>query len=187
MFENANLNWSPIWMSSGKNWRNEYWRCGEVVKIELYHKYKQDIHYTAYIDYADFDTVKEFNLSAIHNKRKPDYMVYVIISPSVDGIKRLHRFLMKPPKDMVVDHINRNPLDNRRINLRVCTMEENNRNLSLRKNNSSGTMGVYKQSHRPDRPWVGQKYYKGAWLPIKTFATEEEAIAYRKYLDETYK
>lgn len=187
MFENVNLNWNPLLTKENSYWRNEYWRCGEVVKIELFHKHKKDIHYTAYIDYADFDNVKEFSLSAHHIKDKPDYMVYVMMSPESDGYKRLHRFLMKPPKDMVVDHINRNPLDNRRINLRVCTMEENNRNLSLRKNNTSGTMGVYKQPYRPNKPWVGQKYYKGAWLPIKTFATEEEAIAYRKYLDETYK
>ena len=186
MFEN--LNWVPLWTKESNTWRNEYWRCEAVVKIELIHKIDKNKRYTAYIDYDDFDTVKEYSLSTIHDHKKPDYLVYVRINPSApNGSIGLHRLIMKPPKDMVVDHINRNPLDNRRINLRVCTMEENNRNLSLRKNNSSGTMGVYKQSHRPDRPWVGQKYYKGAWLPIKTFATEEEAIAYRKYLDETYK
>lgn len=186
MFEN--LNWVPIWTSSGRNWKNEYWRCGELVKIELIHKIDKDKHYTAYIDYADFDLVKEYGLAPTHSKRKPDYMVYVNISPKApNGSHALHRLLMDPPKDMVVDHINRNPLDNRRINLRVCTMEENNRNLSLRKNNSSGTMGVYFKPDKKHKPWVAQKYYKGAWLPIKLFKTKEEAIAHRKYLDETYK
>lgn len=39
----------------------------------------------------------------------------------------LHRFIMEPPADMCIDHINGNGLDNRRCNLRVCTLAENNR------------------------------------------------------------
>jgi hypothetical protein len=40
----------------------------------------------------------------------------------------LHRFLMNPPEGKEVDHVNRNPLDNRRSNLRVCTHAENMKN-----------------------------------------------------------
>lgn len=44
----------------------------------------------------------------------------------------LHRELLKPPEGMVVDHINRIGLDNRRSNLRVCTHQENMQNLNRR-------------------------------------------------------
>jgi len=37
----------------------------------------------------------------------------------------MHRWLMEPPDDLVVDHINGDGLDNRRANLRICTAEEN--------------------------------------------------------------
>jgi hypothetical protein len=39
----------------------------------------------------------------------------------------LHRFLMEPPADLVVDHKNGNRLDNRRANLEVVTASENAR------------------------------------------------------------
>jgi hypothetical protein len=40
----------------------------------------------------------------------------------------LHRLLMKPPDDMLVDHINRDRRDNRRANLRICSKMENTQN-----------------------------------------------------------
>lgn len=52
---------------------------------------------------------------------------------------KLHRFITNCPKGLVVDHINRNPADNRRCNLRICTQFENNKN---RSNNTSGITGV---------------------------------------------
>ena len=54
----------------------------------------------------------------------------------------LHRIIMRPPKGMVVDHISRDVMDNRRQNLRVITQAENCRNVSIRSDCSSGYRGV---------------------------------------------
>ncbi|WP_419247976.1 HNH endonuclease [Rhodococcus erythropolis] len=41
-----------------------------------------------------------------------------------------------------VDHRNRDPLDNRRINLRVCTLSQNGANKTISSRNTSGFKGV---------------------------------------------
>lgn len=55
---------------------------------------------------------------------------------------KLHRLLMNPGKDEVVDHINHDPLDNRKSNLRVCSQVQNMWNQRSKKVASSGYKGV---------------------------------------------
>lgn len=59
------------------------------------------------------------------------------------GIKLLHRFIMDTPPDMDTDHINGNPLDNRKVNLRICTTQQNTHNRRVG-SNKSGYKGVSK-------------------------------------------
>jgi len=47
------------------------------------------------------------------------------------------------PRNMAVDHINGDTLDNRKHNLRVCTHTQNSWNHGLSKANTSGVSGVY--------------------------------------------
>jgi hypothetical protein len=58
------------------------------------------------------------------------------------GEKLLHRIIMNPPADMQIDHKNKNTLDNRRCNLRICTNSENQMNRGKTKANTSGYKGV---------------------------------------------
>ena len=53
----------------------------------------------------------------------------------------LHRMVIGASKGEIVDHKNRNTFDNRKSNLRFCTVSENARNNSGHKHNKTGFKG----------------------------------------------
>ena len=59
----------------------------------------------------------------------------------------LHRIIMQPLSVFVGDHINGNTLDNRKENLRVCTIQENARNNKGHSGRKSPYKGVYFDTH----------------------------------------
>lgn len=58
------------------------------------------------------------------------------------GHVSMHRAILDVGKGVVVDHINRNGLDNRRANLRIATTRQNAFNSALHRDSSSGFKGV---------------------------------------------
>ena len=60
---------------------------------------------------------------------------------NIDGKKMMfHRYVLKPQKDLLCDHINRDRLDNRRKNLRYITHRQNR--LNRKSKNTTGYIGV---------------------------------------------
>lgn len=57
-----------------------------------------------------------------------------------------HRLVMAPGQGVLVDHVNRNGLDNRRANLRLCNQSQNKANRPAPVSNTSGYKGVSKTS-----------------------------------------
>jgi hypothetical protein len=55
---------------------------------------------------------------------------------------RMHIALMSPPDGMEVDHIDLDPLNNTRANLRICTHQQNTFNRRLHRDSTSGYKGV---------------------------------------------
>jgi hypothetical protein len=74
---------------------------------------------------------------------------------------RAHRIIWeilnsKIPEGSVVDHVNRNPFDNRIENLRLTTTAVNNRNQNKSINCKSGVTGVYKYISKGRTLWVAR-------------------------------
>lgn len=86
----------------------------------------------------------------------------------------LHRWLLDPPAEMEVDHINRDPLDNRRANLRIVTRKQNEENRpSTKVGGSSKYRGVWFDKKNKKYRAAVTHNYKAHKSP--RFATEEEA------------
>ena len=101
----------------------------------------------------------------------------------VDGVRYLaHRLVWlyhhgKWP-DAEIDHINRNPSDNRIENLRPATRQQNIANYGVSKANKSGFKGVW--FHKDRARWIAQIQKDGKihWLGAYKSA-EDAASAYR--------
>ena len=97
------------------------------------------------------------------------------------GMLFLHRVLLGLDRHdkSAVDHINGDTLDNRRCNLRYATWAQNNYNVGLRKDNTSGYKGV--RLFRGGRRWAATIGYNGKNKHLGYFDTKEQAAeAYNK-------
>lgn len=99
---------------------------------------------------------------------------------------RMHRVVAEAEDGMEVDHINGDPLDNRRENLRVCTHAENLKNRKLNKNNKSGYKGV--RWHVKDKKWRAEIQTLGKNIFLGNYSSKEEAaIAYNEMAKKLFK
>jgi len=70
------------------------------------------------------------------------YVVAITRTESGAKFVRMHRIVMSAPNNLQVDHIDRNKLRNTVDNLRLCKNGENIRSRGLRRDNTSGFVGV---------------------------------------------
>lgn len=91
----------------------------------------------------------------------------------------MHREILKAPKNKSTDHINGNGLDNRRKNLRLCSVSQNACNQKPRVNNTSGFRGVYRK--KGIKNWLVLIQYKKKSRHVGYYSTAIEAArAYDK-------
>ena len=91
----------------------------------------------------------------------------------------MSRFLLNPPKNLWVDHINGNKLDNRRNNLRIVNPSQNSFNRLKNSSNRSGYKGVYLATNK--KQWQAEIRANGKRQYLGKYSTKEEAaMAYNE-------
>lgn len=94
-----------------------------------------------------------------------------------DGSKQatiqMHSLIRPPRAGLVVDHVNGNTLDNRRVNLRYATRAQNTMNRPMPRK-SDGERGTYQLPNGRWRAIIGAN---GERVYLGVFATHEEARA----------
>jgi hypothetical protein len=138
--------------------------------IILYNKQQQEVA-KAIIDIEDINKIKKYKWCFSKNNR---------VSTKINNhTLYLHQLIMNTKG---IDHINGNPLDNRKSNLRKCTHQQNRMNNKIFKNNTSGYKGIY---------FVYNKYsvqicvnYKQIYLGL--FKKLEDAIEARQKAEIKY-
>ena len=98
------------------------------------------------VDIDDLEKIGEYRWHADWNQSKKAYYATSSVNISYKKQKtiRLNRLIMNAPKGLVVDHIDGNPLNNRKSNLRVCTPSQNCTNKGKYITNTTGHKGLVK-------------------------------------------
>jgi hypothetical protein len=92
----------------------------------------------ALVDDEDYDYLNQWKWHILSKR-------YAGTNMKINGKSKsiyLHRFIMKVSKDMQVDHIDNDKLNNVKTNLRICTHTQNMINRPVRSNSKSGFKGV---------------------------------------------
>jgi hypothetical protein len=98
---------------------------------------------------------------------------------------RMHREILNAPKGVMVDHIDRNGLFNRKRNLRQCSARENSYNRRGNSRGSSQYKGVF--WHKASRKWMAHITYNGKDHYLGLYVNEKDAgKAYDKKAEEFF-
>lgn len=143
------------------------------------------------IDDEDWEKVKDFKWYAQKEKSgfNKFYATTGILKEKNErkyySTMQMQRFLLNPQKGMICDHIDGNPLNNKRNNLRICTIAQNAHNIKWNKRNKSGYKGVLWDKNR--KKWMCQIVVKKIPLKMGRFKNiGEAALAYNTAAKQYY-
>lgn len=133
-------------------------------------------------DIEDFDVISKYTWYLSNN----GYVISSTYKGDGTGGDLIHRVIMglSNTDERCVDHINHNPLDNRKENLRVCTIQNNNCNQKLSSRNTSNTTGVdYIQNLSK---WRARIHANGEEIHLGVFDSFDDAVRARKEAENEY-
>jgi hypothetical protein len=132
-----------------------------------------------YFDKADFDLIKD--LAFFEHEPRPGYHC-PMANNYPQGAQKLWVFLGCKG----YDHIDHNPFNNVRSNLRPCTQHQNTCNGKLGKNNTTGITGVQYCTVTPQKPWRARIMFNRKEIYLGCYATFEDAVKARLEAEQKY-
>lgn len=145
--------------------------------------------YKFIFDKEDYDLIKDY----CWHKHTDGYLRTCCDYYYDDNNKRHNKYIMihqliqkayKYDSDKYLDHINGDPTDNRKENLRIVTHRENMINTKMYISNTSGHRGVYYS--KSERKWKAFIGTDGKHIHLGTFNTYEEAVLAREKYEKEH-
>lgn len=183
----------------GKNLKNSTAQSCGCIRKDRISNYNQ----TTKKQYNTYDLSNTYGIGLTHNTNKEfyfdledfdkikDYCWNEHIYPSgysaLEAKNTINNTILKMSHLIAgvwYDHIDRNPLNNCKSNLRKATQQENACNTSLRKNNTSGVTGVYWCKTR--ELWIAQIQYKKQYYNLGGYLNKDDAIRARLLAEKEY-
>ena len=140
---------------------------------------KRDI---ALVDDEDYEMLSQYKWY----KNNTGYVHTHFYIDNVRLLKSMHWILLQPPKKLEIDHIDNNPLNNQKKNLRICTRSQNLANKPKYKIGTSKYKGVSWDKH--NNKWVSCIKYNQKNIHLGRFKNEIDAAkAYNERAKELFK
>jgi hypothetical protein len=158
---------------------NAYWIIGPVAIIDV--STKKWPYATAMVDAADLTSIVDGGRRWYAYKLPQDHTLYA--KRGIEGSENkefMHRLATPALGELNPDHINRDGLDNRKLNLRAASHSQNalNKKMSSPRGSSS-----FKGVWRCGSKWRAVATVYGKTKRLGLFANENEAaIAYNEYV-----
>lgn len=145
---------------------------------EYYIGYTSNTNKEFYIDANDFDIIRDYCWYEHHPS--DNFSILLAYDNATKKKVKMHQLLGY----LNHDHIDRNELNNRRYNFRLCTQQHNVWNSSIRSNNTSGVTGVCWSKN--EEKWFARIYVDGSQISLGYFRDFDEAVKIRLQAEVEY-
>lgn len=133
----------------------------------------------ALVDDEDYERVNQYKWYACFQKKRN---IFNACRKFNQKNIYLHQYIMDTQgkgHGYSIDHIDHNPLNNQKSNLRVCDNSENIRNQRIKENSTSGYKGVFLTKNK--KRYVATIGFNNKKIHVGTFNSPiEAALAYNK-------
>jgi hypothetical protein len=153
----------------------------KINKYEFFNDYGVGYTSCGYKFYFDLEVYDEIKNYCWH-KHQDGYLRTRVDRIDNKNIYSLMHVLIMGEKN--IDHINGQPNDNRKKNLRKCTRQENMMNVKTNTRNKSGCKGVHYAIN--EGKWKAYICYNNKRIHLGTFVNKEDAINARQEAEIKY-